>query len=814
MLNPLTILSQRFHQRPHKVSLQTILVVSFVIQIFATVGLTGYLSLRNGQKAVNEMANQLMDEVSSRIDLQLETYLSIPPKINQIHANNYRLGLLDLNQVSTLEPYFWHQATEFDTVSFHIFGNEQGDYAGIQRLETGEKQIVASTLAAGYRVYTSTDEGQRDRLLRTATDQYDPRQRPWYKAAVAAGKPTWGKIYVWFKNQKLGIPAVQPVYDKNQKLVGVFGTELALSQISDFLDTLNLGKTGQTFIIERSGLMVASSSREQPFRPTADGKSFDRLSIMNSRDQLNAVTAGYLQRYFGDFKEINGIQKIQFKFKGQWHYLRVAPFKDKNGLDWLIVVVIPESNFMAQINANTQMTILLCFASLLVAIGFGIYTSRRITRPILQLSQASEALAARFGTDSPLDPQLNSQVRGAWVQEIGVLAYSFNRMAQQLRESFTNLEKSNRALEQVNLDLEGRVEKRTIELKQAKEMTEEKNFQLRELTEQLEHRVVERTEELSLALEDLQSSQMQLVQSEKMSSLGQLVAGVAHEINNPVSFIYGNLRPANQYIQDLLHLVSLYQEHYPEPVEAIRKEIKAIELSFVMQDLPKIFASMRIGAERIQQIVLSLRTFSRMDEADMKIVDIHEGIDSTLVILQNRLKAQNNRLDIEIIKSYGDLPLVECYPGSLNQVFMNILVNAIDALEERDRSRSMQDMEEEPSQIEISTYVTEGDQIMIRIADNGTGISEAVQNRLFDPFFTTKAVGKGTGLGMSISYQIVNEKHGGMLRCESQPGDGAAFLIEIPKYQQEEMPLPSSIELIEEIYQKSNAQELHLGTLK
>jgi signal transduction histidine kinase len=816
MLNPIrTALSQRLNPRFNKVSLQTILVVSFVVQIFAAVGLTGYLSLRNGQKAVNDMANQLMDEVSSRIDLQLETYLSIPPKINQIHANNYHLGLLDLNKVSMLEPYLWHQATEFDTVSFHIFGNEQGEYAGIQRLETGEKQIVASNLVRGYRVYSSTAVGRRDRLLRTATDQYDPRQRPWYKAAVAAGKPTWGKIYVWFKNQKLGIPAVQPVYDQSNKLVGVFGTELALSQISDFLDTLNLGKTGQTFIIERSGLMVASSSREQPFRPNTDGKSFNRLSIMNSRDPLNAITAEYLQRYFGNFKDINGVQKIQFKFKGQWHYLHVAPFKDKYGLDWLIVVVIPESNFMAQINANTQTTILLCGGSLVLAIAFGIYTSRRITRPILQLSQASEALAARFGLDNLPDPELQSQVRGAWVREIGVLAYSFNRMAQQLRDSFTRLEKSNQALEQVNSDLESRVEERTVELKYAKEITEEKNSQLQELTEQLEHRVTERTGELSLALEDLKNSQMRLVQSEKMSSLGQLVAGVAHEINNPVSFIYGNLRPANQYIQDLLRLISLYQEHYPEPVDVIRKEIKAIELSFVMQDLPKIFASMRIGAERIQQIVLSLRTFSRMDEADMKVVDIHEGIDSTLVILQNRLKAQNNRLDIEVVKNYGDLPLVECYPGSLNQVFMNILVNSLDALEDRDRTRSMQDMEEEPSQIQIATYVTESDRVAIRISDNGTGISETVQRRLFDPFFTTKPVGKGTGLGMSISYQIINEKHGGTLTCISQMGQGATFLIEIPEFQKEIKNLSQSIEIIEEIYLKNNrGLELELGTMK
>jgi two-component system, NtrC family, sensor kinase len=301
----------------------------------------------------------------------------------------------------------------------------------------------------------------------------------------------------------------------------------------------------------------------------------------------------------------------------------------------------------------------------------------------------------------------------------------------------------------------------------------------------LEHRVEERTEELSQALENLQSSQMKLVQSEKMSSLGQLVAGVAHEINNPVSFIYGNLRPANQYIQDLLKLISLYQEHYPDPADVIRKEIKAIELSFIMQDLPKIFSSMRMGAERIQQIVLSLRTFSRMDEADMKVVDIHEGIDSTLVILQNRLKAQNNRLDTEVVRNYGELPLVECYPGQLNQVFMNILVNSLDALEDRDRTRSLQDIEEEPSRITITTYASDDEHVVIQLSDNGTGIHESVQQRLFDPFFTTKSVGKGTGLGMSISYKIITEGHGGTITCISGEEEGATFVIEIPISQED-----------------------------
>lgn len=286
--------------------------------------------------------------------------------------------------------------------------------------------------------------------------------------------------------------------------------------------------------------------------------------------------------------------------------------------------------------------------------------------------------------------------------------------------------------------------------------------------------------ELEHTLEQLTSAQSQLVQSEKMSSLGQLVAGVAHEINNPVNFIYGNLSHANEYTQDLLHLIELYQNHYPEPVPEIQEEVENIELEFLMEDLPKLLTSMKVGADRIQQIVASLRTFSRMDEAEMKAVNIHEGIDSTLMILQHRLKAKHNHPEIPVIKEYGNLPLVECYAGQLNQVFMNILSNALDALEERDLARSTDEMRENPSVISIKTEMSKPDRVLVKIADNGPGMPENVRNRLFDPFFTTKAVGKGTGMGLSISYQIITDRHGGSLQCTSAPGKGAEFAIEIP----------------------------------
>ena len=286
--------------------------------------------------------------------------------------------------------------------------------------------------------------------------------------------------------------------------------------------------------------------------------------------------------------------------------------------------------------------------------------------------------------------------------------------------------------------------------------------------------------ELEQTLQQLTSAQSQLIQNEKMSSLGQLVAGVAHEINNPVNFIYGNLTHANDYTQDLLHLLELYQNHYPEPVPEIQEELEAIELDFLMDDLPKLLSSMKVGADRIQLIVASLRTFSRMDEAEMKAVNIHEGIDSTLMILQHRLKAKHNHPEIEVIKEYGNLPLVECYAGQLNQVFMNILSNALDALEERGSRLSGAQLRENPSIISIKTEMLAPDRVLIRISDNGVGMTDAVCNRLFDPFFTTKPVGKGTGMGLSISYQIVTDRHKGSLKCTSSPGQGAELAIEIP----------------------------------
>ena len=309
---------------------------------------------------------------------------------------------------------------------------------------------------------------------------------------------------------------------------------------------------------------------------------------------------------------------------------------------------------------------------------------------------------------------------------------------------------------------------------------------VKKYNQELEYQVEERTAELRQTVQNLQQTQAQLVQSEKMSSLGQMVAGVAHEINNPVNFISGNLEPAITYMQDLLELVGLYQKYYPNPIDEIEEFREEIELEFLREDAPQLLSSMKIGTDRIRDIVRQLRNFSRLDEADMKPVDIHEGIDNTLLILQHRIES------IEMIKDYGDLPLVECYAGQLNQVFMNILANAIDVLESDDSNNK-------PGQIEIRTEVVKQNYVTVRISDNGPGIASEVRKRIFDPFFTTKPVGKGTGLGLSISYQIIVDKHKGSLVCESSPETGTEFIIEIPVQQKKASIVGKKIRQIDEI---------------
>jgi diguanylate cyclase (GGDEF)-like protein len=412
-----------------KVSLRLILIVPFVLQIFAAVGLTGWISLRNGQKAVNNLTDRLRVEASDRIAAHLDNYLTAPQQINQINLDAIELGLLNLQDLQTTGRFFWKQMQVFD-VGYIDFANPQDEFIGVERLDNGTLLIneTTQTSTKTLSIFETDRQGNRSRLQRIESTE-SSQSEAWYADAVKAGHPVWSKIYQWDDKPVLSISSSYPVYDKTHRLIGVIGVDLTLSQISTFLNSFKLSPSSQTFVLERSGALVASSDLNQPFK-VINGEA-QRLQAVESNDPLIQATSLYLHQHFGDLSQIRASQQLQFDLNGASQFVRVTPWHDRRGLDWLIVVVIPESDFMETINANTRITILLCMGSLAIATLVGLITSRLLVKQILNVVNAAEALSRGNWQQQVSEPQS---------YELTLLATAFNRMAGHLKTSFTQLE--------------------------------------------------------------------------------------------------------------------------------------------------------------------------------------------------------------------------------------------------------------------------------------------------------------------------------------------------------------------------------------
>jgi hypothetical protein len=463
-----------------QLSLRWWLVVPFLIQIFATVGLVGYLSFVNGQKTVTNLANRLMSEVNSRVDQHLDTYLATPYQINQINVDAIEMGGLNVQDLPAAGRYFWKQMQVFPNVSFIGYALTDGRYAGAGRWIEGQGVTideVANPSSGRGQTYATDRNGNRTKVL--LDEPYEPLSEAWYSETIQAGKPLWSQIYVSESEvEYIAASANRPIYGKNRRVIGVIGVDLLLSNIGEFLQKLKTSQNGGIFIVERDGLLVADSSSQKPYGVV--NQKIERLNVLSSVDPLIRATAQQVQQQFGNFRNIQQYQTLELQFEGDRHFVQVAPWKDNYGLDWLVVIAVPESEFMGQINANTRTTIFLCLGALALATLLGILTSYWIAQPIRRLSTASQAIAAG-------DLEQTVEIRGA--KEIRVLAKSFNRMAAQLRQSFQDLAASNSALAQTNHlladtnstlelnneDLEQRVQERTAELQKAKEMADQAN---------------------------------------------------------------------------------------------------------------------------------------------------------------------------------------------------------------------------------------------------------------------------------------------------------------------------------------------------
>lgn len=790
--------------------LWAVLVIPFVLQLLGGVGLVWYLTVQNGRQAVRSIAEQLIDSVSQQVDQRLIHYLEAPRIIHQLNQTQLKTtpfeSLFQDLRPQQLSQQFWQQKDLFKpSVSALYIGSETGEFVGLGFQSDQTWQVGRSGASTHYRYenYRVNPEGiPTDRI--SQGKPYDPRQRPWYQAARSAKGLVWSPIYWDFKEKRQKITLGAPILSDDRQLQGVLGVDFVLSHISDFLKTVKVEKTGSVFILDSSGRLVASSidakldlselSKASPPIATPVSLPSGTLSGYSPPPQINRIECNPDRKPCLLLRDVlqqvlnigtNTPANFQFKTQDQPYFGRIQAFTDPIGLQWRIIVIVPESDFMAEIEIQNRKTQWLCVGALLLAIISGLLTARWLSEPIRRLSSASNALK---------EGQVTQALKLRGVHEVQQLTLSFNQMAEEI-------DRSRRQLEDYAQSLEAKVTDRT-------------------------HALEDKNTALQTALQTLTERQTQLIQAEKLAVLGQLIASVAHDLNTPLSVIYSAASHVIEVLgTDIIHLPELLRTLEPdrqqdfltllnqanasdlhrstsrdrrqlrrkltqtlinwgipeaeltadtladcgiESPEPWREMLQTpqgpdiLRLVYQISSLSRSARNVSQAAERANKVVLALKHYSHSPLEQNKVnIHIIDNIETALTLYHSALKQ-----GIEVLRNYGDSAIapIACYPDDLNQVWTNLIQNAIHAMQG-----------EGTLTIDI-TPLTEG--IEIRISDTGHGIPADVADRIFDPFFTTKPFGEGNGLGLSIVKKAI-DKHHGKIAIETS-STGTTFIIQLP----------------------------------
>lgn len=798
-----------------RIPFRTALVALLVAEVLLAVGLVGYVSFHNARAAVNDVAKQLRNEVTTRVEDRLRESLATPHILNEVNAELIGRGVLDADDPEALTAHFWRQVQAAPTVSSVYFGNTKGGVAdaGREGARGPLYVIVTDGFAAGtFRKYATNEMGVRTSQLQ-AVPSFDARTRSWYTHAMARGGPTWSSIYLLFSGQDMAISASRPVVNERGELIGVVASDLFLSQVGDFLRDLKIGASGRCFIMERSGLLIASSADESPIVFGEEGQGPRRLAAQESSSPMIRAAAEMIE---DDERVLAGTGgQWEFTMDGERHFLQVAPIRDDYGIDWLVGAALPESDFMARVDANTRTTIVLILGAALIAVTLGLGASRCVTLPMSHLGRSARALARG-------ERQVVAET--SRIVEVADLSRSFNAMTRQLEKTVESLQaevaERRRAEDEFRasearyrlladnsadviwtIDLEGRITYVSPSVEKLRGLTPDEvlskpfaaaltpesaalaqaqlavmqqriasgspfpaaeRFELEQpckdgstvWTESALSPILGKDGKVTgfvgvsrnvtagrLAEQERLALEAQLRHSQKLESIGTLASGVAHEINNPLTGV--------------INYADLIERRVGDP------------------QLREFAEGIKIEGSRMAEIVRGLLSFARQETAEKRKEQMPDIVRASLTLVGSILRKDRIRLkqSIDI-----ELPLVRCNAQQIEQIIINLLANARDALNRRYPG------EDEDKIIEIVIRrIDKGGELWVRttVEDHGSGVPADLIARIFDPFFTTKPRDMGTGLGLSISYGIAQD-HGGDLTVESEEGRSTRFHLDLP----------------------------------